>query len=107
MGNEMSEDTASIAVLATKIDHVTKTMEEIKSTLATSSSVHVTRSEWEMRNQTVDERFLHYRHGLDQLNGRIDQQEAKKAPWWQVLSAIGTIAAIVGLALIWVPQVIN
>ena len=107
MGNEMSEDTASIAVLATKIDHVTKTMEEIKSTLATSSSVHVTRSEWELRNQTVDERFIHHRHGLDQVNDRLDRAEAKKAPWWTILSALGTIAASIGVVLLWTPQIIN
>ena len=54
----MSEDTATIAVLATRIDHITAVVEEIKSSLATSATVHVTRSEWELRNQVVDERFV-------------------------------------------------
>ncbi|QNN98087.1 hypothetical protein SEA_FEDE_39 [Microbacterium phage Fede] len=102
--DEMGEDTASIAVLSTKMDHVTKTVEEIKTTLATSSSVHVTRSEWELRNQTVDERFVHHHNGQEQLRTEMN---ARKAPWWTVVAAIGSIIAVLGLALQWVPNIVN
>ncbi|QCG78326.1 hypothetical protein SEA_ALOEVERA_41 [Microbacterium phage AloeVera] len=103
----VSEDTASIAVLSTKLDHVTKTMEEIKISIATSATIHVTRSEWELRNQTVDERFINSQRERDELRLLIAAQDAKKAPWWTVLAAFGSIVAIIGLTLQWIPQIVN
>ncbi|QOC56131.1 membrane protein [Microbacterium phage Zhengyi] len=104
---DMSEDTASIAVLATKIDHVTRTLEEVKNTLATSSSVHVTRSEWELRNQTVDERFINMATVITEVKTSLQKQEDRKPSWWVIVSAVGTMLVAVGLAFTWIPQIIN
>ena len=68
------------------------TIEEIKRGLATSGSVHVTRAEWELRNQTVDERFAGVRGDLV----RLDQEaKSRRAPWWSVVSVIAAVCALV------------
>lgn len=113
--SDVTEDTTALAVLSTKVDHVVKTMEEIKSSLATSTSVHVTRSEWELRNQTVDERHINTNTKIDgvkaELIKEVDEVRAElrgsRAPWWVVLTAIGSAIAIIGLALQWIPQIVN
>ena len=96
----MSEDTASIAILSTKIDHLNGSIEEIKQTLATSASVHVTRSEWELRSSTVDERHANTLQRLAAL-------EARRFPWGQVIAAVGISVTIIVGAFEWVPKLVN
>ena len=100
-------DEVGIAVLATKIDHLTDAVGKIEKALATSTTVHVTRSEWELRNQTVDERFKASQDDRAKLWDENRRIEARKAPWWAVVAAIGSGIAIIGLALQWVPNIVN
>ena len=103
----MSEDTATIAVLATKIDHITTSVEEIKSALATSATVHVTRSEWELRNQVVDERFVIAKADSVEHETRIKALEDKRLPW-SILVAVGVgLVSLSAFVFEWIPRIIN
>ena len=103
----MTEDIASIAVLATKIDHITSSVEEIKSSLATSTTVHVTRSEWALRNQVVDERFLIGRAELVEHEARIKSLEGRRLPWG-ILVAVGVgLVSLSAFVFEWIPRIIN
>ena len=100
-------DTASLAVLSTKLDHLATTVEKIEKSLATSTTVHVTRSEWELRNQTVDERFVNTAAAVAAVHARIDDADTKKAPWWAVTAVIFSTLSSVALAFQWIPQLVN
>ena len=103
----MSEDTATIAVLATKIDHITAAVEEIKSSLATSATVHVTRSEWELRNQVVDERFVTTKADIVEHEARIKALEDKRLPWG-IFIAVGVgLVSLTAFVFEWIPRIIN
>ena len=96
-----------LAVLATKIDHLTDTVVEIKQALATSTTIHVPRSEWELYNESVAARFKVEADDRAKLWAENNRIEAKKAPWWAVVAVIGTMVMIVVNALQWVPNVVN
>ena len=100
-------DTASLAVLSTKLDHLATTVEKIEKSLATSTTVHVTRSEWELRNQTVDERFINSAAAVAAIHSRLDGADDKKAPWWAVTAVIFSTLSSVALAFQWIPQLVN
>ena len=103
----MSEDTATIAVLATKIDHITLSVEEIKSSLSTSTTVHVTRSEWELRNQVVDERFATYRADSAEHEARIKTLEDKRFPWGTLIAVGVGLVSLTTFVFEWTPRIIN
>ena len=103
----MSEDTTTIAVLATKIDHITTSVEEIKSSLATSTAVHVTRSEWELRNQVVDERFVTARADLTEQDKRIKALEEKRLPWGVIIAVGVGLITLAAFVFEWIPKIIN
>jgi len=85
------ENGEGIAVLETKLDHLSATVDEIKRGLETSGSVHVTRAEWSLRNQTVDERFLDVRGDIKRIE---TDMVGRRAPWWTVVASVCAIAAI-------------
>ena len=103
----MSDDTATIAVLATKIDHITAAVEEIKSSLATSATVHVTRSEWELHNQVVDERFVTARADLTEQDKRIKALEEKRLPWGVIIAVGVGLITLAAFVFEWIPKIIN
>ena len=71
---------AHVAVQTVELRHVREAVERIESSLGG----HVTRTEWEQRNGYVD--------------GRFQQLEAGRAPWWVVLgSGLGIVSAIVAV----------
>lgn len=94
LGATMNEETTAIAVLSTKMDHVVGTLEEIKTALAANSKVFVTRSEWELLAQKNDVIHDAMAKEIVDTEKRIDSIEAKKAPWWIVLTAIGAGLAV-------------
>lgn len=83
------DDTTRLAIIETKVDGVVSAVADIKSSLATSTTTHVTRAEWELRNKLVDERH--------------EAMMRKQAPWWSaaaiVLSAIAVVWTIFGDSL--------
>lgn len=85
-------DETGLAVLATKLDHLSASVDEIKLNLATSGSVHVTRSEWALRNQNVDERFVDVREDIARVEREI---QSRRAPWWSVAAAAAGIGALI------------
>ena len=103
----MNEDTATIAVLTTKIDHITAAVEEIKTSLATSATVHVTRSEWELRNQVVDERFVTARADLTEQDKRIKALEEKRLPWGVIIAVGVGLITLAAFGFEWIPKIIN
>lgn len=85
MNAAQHDDTTSIAIIETKVDALTQAVRELKDTLSTSTTVHVTRAEWNLRNQVEDERY----------QGLINDIRTRRAPWW---SALAVILAAVALA---------
>lgn len=85
------DDTTKLAIIETKVDALVGAVGEIKTSLATSTTTHVTRAEWELRNKLVDERH--------------EAMMRKQAPWWNVLAVV-----ISAIALAWVilgPSITN
>jgi hypothetical protein len=71
---------AHVAVQTVELRHVRESLERIEDQIG----LHVTRTEWEQRNGYVD--------------GRLNQLEAQRAPWWVVLGAgLGIISAVVAV----------
>lgn len=78
--NPPHDDTTRLAIIETKVDGVVAAVADIKASLATSSSMHVTRAEWELRNKLVDERH--------------ESMLRKQAPWWIAASVILSTVAL-------------
>lgn len=90
MAHPQTEE-ASLAVLAVKLDHLTGSVDAINRQLETSASVHVTRREWQLRNETVDERHV----GLSREIGQLKTEMAsRRAPWWAVVALIGGVGSL-------------
>ena len=103
----MPEDTATIAVLATKIDNITAAVDEIKTSLATSATVHGTRNEWELRNQVVDERVVTSKSDIAEHEARIKALDDKRFPWG-ILIAVGVgLVSLTAFVFEWIPRIIN
>lgn len=90
------DDTTSIAIIETKVDALTLAVADLKSTLSTSTTVHVTRAEWELRNTIVDERFVTTTKAHDALEADI---KSKRAPWWSA-GAFALAAAALGWSIL-------
>lgn len=76
------DDTTRLALIEQKVDGLATSLTEIKASLTTSTSVHVTRAEWELRNKLVDERH--------------EAMMRKQAPWWSAAAVV-----IAGAAFFW------
>lgn len=76
------DDTTKLAVIETKVDALGVAVLDIKASLATSTTTHVTRAEWELRNKLVDERH--------------EAMMRKQAPWWSAAAVV-----IAGAAFLW------
>lgn len=76
------DDTTRLALIEQKVDGLGTSLTEIKNSLATSTTTHVTRGEWELRNKLVDERH--------------EAIMRKQAPWWSAAAVI-----IAGAAFLW------
>lgn len=95
MGAMNETETTAIAVLSTKMDHVVGTLDEIKTALAANSKIFVTRTEWELLAQKNDVIHTSLAKDTAGLEKKIDDIEKKKAPWWIILSAAGTVLLII------------
>lgn len=80
----VTSEEVSIAVLSAKIDALTETVHEIKTSMSETRESHVTRQEWQLRNDFVDERAR-------RLQAEI---ESRRAPWWSVLAIIAAFGAL-------------
>lgn len=105
MDGDMDQDT--LAVLGTKLDHLASSVDKIEKSLATSATVHVTRAEWELRNQVLDERIATSKSDYANLKEELREIEGRRAPWWTVLAAIGSAVAVLALAFQWIPDIVN
>lgn len=87
---------ARIAVMSVQITHVLDGMARIEA----SNAGHVTRSEWEQRNAYSDGRFL-------DINTKLAEAAARKAPWWAVVGAGAGIAAGAAFLFDIIPKLVN
>lgn len=76
------DDTTRLAIIETKVDGLVGAVGDIKASLNTSTTTHVTRAEWELRNKLVDERH--------------EAMMRKQAPWWSAAAVV-----IAGAAFLW------
>ena len=95
----MNEDAPAIAVIASKIDHITESVSKIERQLETNNTVYVTRSEWNLQKQLDEERHANARSERESIRDSARQQESRKAPWWAVVASIGGIIAAVALVI--------
>lgn len=76
---QQHDDSTRLALIESKVDDTRRAVDELKASLATSTTTHVTRAEWELRNKLVDERH--------------EAMLRKQAPWWTAAAVIlSTIA---------------
>lgn len=74
------DDTTRLAIIETKVDGLVGAVGDIKASLNTSTTTHVTRAEWELRNKLVDERH--------------EAMMRKQAPWWNAVAVILSACAL-------------
>jgi hypothetical protein len=74
------DDSTRLALIEQKVDGLGASLTEIKTSLATSATAHVTRPEWELRNKLVDERH--------------EAMMRKQAPWWNAVAVILSACAL-------------
>lgn len=80
-------DTASLAVMAVELRYIKETVERIEN----AGKNAVSRNEWNQRNEYTDQQFA----SLWKENANLKADIAsKRAPWWVVVAAIGSIVAI-------------
>ena len=79
---------ANIAVMAVELRYIKASVERIEQ----AHTASVPRTEWEQRNEYVNQQL----HALVRENADLKTELAsKRAPWWSVLSSIGSAAAVV------------
>jgi len=89
-----------IAVMATEIGHISKTLERIEANGAHA----VPRSEWEQRNLYVDGRFL---DAFAQITAVRTEAASRKAPWWTIVAAGAGALAVIAHLLEIIPSIVN
>lgn len=89
-----------IAVMATEIQHISKTLERIEANGAHS----VPRAEWEQRNAYVDLRFT---EAFTQIQSVKQDAAARRAPWWTVIAAGAGALAVIAYLFDIIPTVVN
>lgn len=82
----MATDTITLEVLAAKVDMLREDVSEIKGDV-------VTRGEWLMRNELVNERFTAINREIVALRKDI---ESRRAPWWTWVATALAVLAFLG-----------
>lgn len=89
-----------IAVMATEIGHISKTLERIEQNGAHA----VPRAEWEQRNAYVDLRFL---DAFAQIAAVKQEAASRRAPWWTIVAAGAGALAVIAYLIDIIPSVVN
>ena len=88
----------TLAVVVARLDDLRESVAELRSELRSSTANVVSRGEWEQRNRAVDAKFESQGREIAHLRTDIVQArtiaEQRRAPWWSVVAAIGSIVAI-------------
>ena len=93
-------DGARIAVMSVQIGHISDTLVRIEAQGAHA----VPRHEWEQRNVYVDARFVTQAAEFSKLQSDI---ASRRAPWWTIVATIGGLAAMLALAVEYLPRIVN
>lgn len=91
------DDRATLATINVELRHLRDDVEELSSTLKTSAGVHVTRTEWQLRNAHVDSVHASLGREIGQVRADV---AARRTPWPTVASvALAAAALIITLIL--------
>lgn len=88
----------TLAVVVARLDDLRESMTELRAEVRSSTANVVSRGEWVQRNQHVDGKFESQGREIARLCTDIVQArtvaEQRRAPWWSVVAAIGSVVAI-------------
>lgn len=83
----------ALAVAVARLEDAAEDIRDLRAELRAANEAKVSRREWELRNENVDQRFTAQGRELAQL--RADAA-GRRAPWWTVVAV-----ALSGGALAW------
>lgn len=84
------DDRATLATINVELRHLRDDVEELSTSLKTSAGIHVTRSEWQLRNAHVDS--VHSALGREIGILRADIA-SRRAPWPTIVAAFAAVVA--------------
>lgn len=97
----MDDNNVTLAVLSSKLDDIKNDIDNIRKEMSEFQKTFVSKNEWLMRNQVVDERFqsigkeivdaklnIQEKANKVDLNKVITELESKRAPWWSIAALI-------------------
>ncbi|CAI9386094.1 hypothetical protein [Microbacterium sp. T2.11-28] len=78
-------DATALAVIASRLDDVRDDISGLRSDVTRFSTLHVTRGEWEQRNNYSDTRFAGLGREIGDLRSELG---SRRAPWWSVAAIV-------------------
>lgn len=93
MTDGSAPDATALAVVASRLDDVREDIAQLRGDISSFRAGHVTRGEWEQRNQHSDSKFAALGREIGDLRTELN---SRRAPWWSV---VGAAAAGVALLL--------
>lgn len=87
-GPELS---TALAVAVARLEDAAEDIRDLRRELREANEAKVSRREWELRNDNVDQRFTAQGRELAQLR---NDTASRRAPWWAVVSAVVAVVAL-------------
>lgn len=108
------DDNITLAVLSAKLDDIKNDVDSLRKDMSDFQKIFLTRNEWMLRNQLVDDRFSGLGREIGELRLNLQEKaakndlirirqelDAKHAPWWSVAAIV-----ISGISLIYTTIII-
>lgn len=97
----------TLAVVVARLDDLREDMKALRAEVRSSTSSVVGRGEWTQRNNLVDGKFDTQGREIAQLRqdhagdvaGLRAELASRRAPWWSVVAAIGSVVAIAAVLI--------
>lgn len=97
----------TLAVVVARLDDLRESVAELRLELRSSTANVVSRGEWTQRNNLVDGKFDTQGREIAQLRqdhagdvaGLRAELASRRAPWWSVIAAIGSIVAVAAVLI--------
>ena len=97
----------TLAVVVARLDDLREDMKALRAEVRSSTANVVGRGEWVQRNNLVDGKFDAHGREIAQLRqdhagdvaGLRAELASRRAPWWSVVAAIGSIVAVAAVII--------
>lgn len=83
---------ATLAVAISRIDDLREDIAGLRTDLSDIRTSHVTRGEWEQRNNFSDSKFHSIGREVGDLRAELN---SRRAPWWSVVAVGAALGALI------------